>query len=75
MSLGSEEISSPDKFIFENAEIIQRDGDLLKFKVEAHKVTIALNEIFKKLEVSDVKIEEEDIADVIENLMKRDRSI
>lgn len=62
-----------EKLMFKHSEIIQRDGDLLKFKVEANEVAASLNEIFKTLEVSDVKVEEEDIADVIENLMKRNR--
>ncbi len=73
VTLGMNAEIDPNKLLLKHSEIIQRDGDLLKFKVDANEVTAALNEIFKTLEVSDVKVEEEDIADVIENLMKRNR--
>lgn len=63
-----------DSASFKKSELIERDGENLKFKVEADSVTPALNEIFKNLDVHDVKIEEQDIADIIESLIKRERS-
>ena len=53
------------------SEFISRDDVLIKYKVSKDDVGSALTEIVKKLEIIDVKIEEEDIETIIESLMKR----
>lgn len=60
-----------DSFKMLNSELIQRDEISAKFKVSKDDVGSALTEIVKKLDVTDVKIEEEDIENIIEALMKR----
>lgn len=56
---------------FQHAEVFQNSEEGLVLKVEASKITQALNEVFKNLEVSDVRIEEQDIATIIESLIQR----
>lgn len=58
-------------FKLSHSELIHRDEVVAKFKVAKDDVGSALTEIVKKFEVSDVKIEEEDIETIIESLMKR----
>lgn len=58
-------------FKMKKSELIQREGATVKFKVAKADVGSALTEIVKKLEVTDVKIEEEDIETIIESLMQR----
>lgn len=58
-------------FKMKKSELLQRDEATAKFKVAKADVGVALTEIVKKLEVTDVKIEEEDIETIIESLMKR----
>jgi ABC-2 type transport system ATP-binding protein len=60
-----------DAFKMKKSEFLQRDETTAKFKVAKANVGSALTEIVKKLEVTDVKIEEEDIETIIESLMKR----
>lgn len=62
---------SEDLFKMQNSELLSRDESTAKFKVSKDDVGTALTEIVKKLEVTDVKIEEEDIENIIEALMKR----
>jgi ABC-2 type transport system ATP-binding protein len=54
-----------------DSELVLQEGAQLKFKVHRDKVGSALNEIFKSLQVQDVHVEEEDITDIIEKLIKR----
>lgn len=58
-------------FEMKYSEFLQKEEALAKFKVKKVSVGTALNEIFKKFEVTDVKIEEESIETIIESLMKR----
>lgn len=60
-----------ETFKMKNSELIQKDEVSVKFKVSKDDVGSALTEIVKKLDVTDVKIEEEDIENIIEALMKR----
>ncbi len=60
-----------ENFKMKNSDFLSRDGSTAKFKVSKDDVGSALTEIVKKFDVSDVKIEEEDIENIIEALMKR----
>jgi len=66
----------PDKpttdFEMEKSELVAKENATLKYKVAKGNEGAALTEIFRKLDVVDVKIEEDDIANIIEKLIKRE---
>jgi hypothetical protein len=53
------------------SELIFRDDSVAKFKVPKDNVGLAVTEIVKKFDVTDVKIDAEDIETIIESLIKR----
>lgn len=63
----------PESADLEYSELFERDGEHIKLKVQSHQVSYALNEIFKIFKIHDLKIEEQDISELIETLIKRDR--
>lgn len=73
VQLNPDSAKSTDEKNFEmqNSKLFLKEPALAKFKVKKDDVGAALTEIVNKLDVTDVKIEEEEIETIIESLMKR----
>ncbi len=57
----------------QSAQLTSFDTGLIKYKVERDKITDVANTILQKFKVKDLSIEEEDIGNIIELLIRKDR--